>query len=456
MPDNNAKRTENKSLDAELFSSEAYPAEETRTYGDETDTPARARKKSTKKTRPASKRKRSGQPHADQNRKTLFSVNRFQKPIGFFEWMSGAGRRESRGRTIKILGHEITFWPFFLVLMALVLVGAIVLDNASIQVDSNTVTIVGLPADLEGYTLLVISDLNGSRFGDEQNSLLRRIQSLDYDCVFLLGDMVGKGGDAQPLYELLEGLGTRKPVYFICGDSDPGPYVPTARNITGTLEQMLLEDWILGAMERGAIYVDSPICIEVDSAKLWLSPATMLNINAASNQARYEDQVAQETDGVLAGLDADYASIPYTTYRKQLAVELATAVANMNATDVHLSLAHQVPSDELIDASCAHDATSKTYLTEADLILAGHSCGGVMRLPLIGAFYIDNPSLDRYGWFPAKEDVSGLSVVSESHVYITKGLSTNSNVPLMPFRLLNQPQISVITLTAKLPDSMLG
>ena len=49
MPDNNAKRTENKSLDAELFSSEAYPAEETRTYGDETDTPARARKKSTKK-----------------------------------------------------------------------------------------------------------------------------------------------------------------------------------------------------------------------------------------------------------------------------------------------------------------------------------------------------------------------------------------------------------------------
>ena len=63
--------------------------------------------------------------------------------------------------------------------------------------------------------------------------------------------------------------------------------------------------------------------------------------------------------------------------------------------------------------------------------------------------------LPRSGWFPAKEDVNGLSKLSESQVYLTGGLSTNSDLPLMFFRMFNDPEITVITLTAKLQDNML-
>ncbi len=64
-------------------------------------------------------------------------------------------------------------------------------------------------------------------------------------------------------------------------------------------------------------------------------------------------------------------------------------------------------------------------------------------------------TLPRGGWFPDQQRVSGLSEVGEAQVYITRGLSTSGSVPLMPFRLFNPPEISVITLTSTLPENML-
>ena len=45
--------------------------------------------------------------------------------------------------------------------------------------------------------------------------------------------------------------------------------------------------------------------------------------------------------------------------------------------------------------------------------------------------------------------------MDETQVYITGGLSNNGAVKLMPFRLFNGPQISVLTLTSTLPENML-
>ena len=66
-----------------------------------------------------------------------------------------------------------------------------------------------------------------------------------------------------------------------------------------------------------------------------------------------------------------------------------------------------------------------------------------------------NRLLPRSGWFPAKEDVSGLSNIGESQVFITNGLSNTSAIKLLPFRVFNDPEIAVLKLTAKLPDNML-
>ncbi|MGI6238474.1 MAG: metallophosphoesterase [Christensenellales bacterium] len=371
-------------------------------------------------------------------------------------YLSGGKRtRRSRDRKLTLFGKPLSFWPMFLFGFVLLMVVVLVLNSANLTVDRQDVTLVGLPADLENYQILVLSDLNGRRFGDEQTTLLRQIESLDYDIVVCLGDMVGKDGDPRPFYELLDGLPARKQVYFICGDSDPGPFVRTVRDARAPLSELVLADWILGAMERGAIYVDAPMEILVGASSLWLTPANMYNIEAAAALVDWKDQMAQEEGGYLAGVVADRESLPFTSYRAQLSQALLDSVNAISPTDVQIALAHVPPAKGFLQAAATHTVDDGKYLPAPELTLAGHYCGGVWNLPGIGAFYISDSSKDRYGWFPAQADVSGLSAVDETQLYITRGLSTNGDVPLLPFRLLNSPEVSVVTLTATLPTSML-
>ena len=423
-------------------------------YGDEQDVPVRRRRRSGKT---AAKAKTGKKKKASAKKKGKGA--RGKKRRSFFEWLfSGSPKRAPRRRgALRLFGREIhlSFWPVFLVGIALLLALMVLLQGNSLTVDEQEVTMVGLPEELEGYRILLLSDLNGRRFGDEQATILREIGTLDYDAVFIVGDMVGRGGDPEPFYELLEGLPSSRPVYFIAGDSDPQPVLDTTRDITGTVEQMVLADWILGAIERGATYVDAPVELEVGNASIWISPADMLNLNASELADTCEEQMLQEQEGTVLGLQSDHDTLPSTTYRYKRAQRLLQAVNSMTATDVHISLAHEPPSDEFLSASATHASSGEKYLTQPSLVLAGHYCGGVWRLPGLGAFYIPSSTADRHGWFPAQEDVQGLSNAGGTQMYITAGLSTTGSAPLMFFRFLDRPQISIIELTATLPQNML-
>ena len=423
-------------------------------YGDEQDVPVRRRRRSGKT---AAKAKTGKKKKASAKKKGKGA--RGKKRRSFFEWLfSGSPKRAPRRRgALRLFGREIhlSFWPVFLVGIALLLALMVLLQGNSLTVDEQEVTMVGLPEELEGYRILLLSDLNGRRFGDEQTTILREIGTLDYDAVFIAGDMVGRGGDPEPFYELLEGLPSSRPVYFIAGDSDPQPVLDTTRDITGTVEQMVLADWILGAIERGATYVDAPVELEVGNASIWISPADMLNLNASELADTCEEQMLQEQEGTVLGLQSDHDTLPSTTYRYERAQRLLQAVNSMTATDVHISLAHEPPSDEFLSASATHASSGEKYLTQPSLVLAGHYCGGVWRLPGLGAFYIPSSTADRHGWFPAQEDVQGLSNAGGTQMYITAGLSTTGRAPLMFFRFLDRPQLSIIELTATLPQNML-
>lgn len=363
--------------------------------------------------------------------------------------------RRSANQPFTVMGHRLSFWPVFLVFIAVVMLLVFLLNSTNLTVDEQPVTLMALSPDAEGYRILVLSDLNGKRFGDKQSTLLRELDSLDYDIVVCLGDMVGEDGDPEPFYELIEGLPASRKVYFICGDSDPGPYAPAIREESGTLAQRILADWILGAIDRGAIYVDSPEAISLDSVKLWLTPADMLNINASDSVSLWKEQTAQEESGYLEGIAADEHTLPFTNYRYLLAQEHFEAAGQMSDSDIHISLSHVPPSDSYIESSCNQSVLDGKFLTAPDIVLAGHYCGGVWNIPLLGAFYVPDSSLERYGWFPESERVSGLREIDDAQIYVTRGLSSSGDTPFMPFRLLNSPEISVITITATSPQSML-
>lgn len=429
--------------------------EEEELLGDEGDIPLRKKKKKAAE-KPKKKGKRAGKAKAKKQGRIppLFSEKKFRRKKSLFEIMSASGE-SGFFKPIHLFGHEIRFWPLFLLVALIVLVGVVVLNNSNVNVAEEKVTMVGLPDDLENYKVLVVSDLNGKRFGDEQSSLLRTVNALNYDLILCVGDMVGKGGDAEPFYEFIDGVKDPSKVYFVCGDADPGPYLSAPRQESGTLEEIVLEDWILGAVERGANYVDAPLCLDVGSSRIWLTPVSYLNLDATENQEDWKYQMRQEEDGVISGVAADYNSLPFTSYRYALAQEYYAAVKQMTASDFIIAMSHIVPNDAFIASSATHDYDAN-YMTEAELIVSGHYCGGVWQVPVFGAVYVPNRMLPRNGWFPAQEDMSGLSKVSESQVYISGGLHTTSAIPVLPFRLFNGPEIGLLTFTSKLPESILG
>lgn len=416
---------------------------------DEGEIPVR-RKKSTSA-------KKKGKPGKNKKKTTAepsFSTRRFRRRKSIFDIMSASGE-DSFFKPLHLFGHEIRFWPLFVLLLIIMLVGTVIISNGNITQLDQQITVVGLDDELENYNILVLSDLNGKRFGDRQTLLIREVESVDYDIILCMGDMVGSSGDPEPFYEFLDGLSKPECVYFICGDSDPGPFADSARDIEGTLSQIVLADWILGAIDRGANYVDVPMEVEVGDSSFWLTPTNYLNLDASAYRDTWRDQMEEEEDGVVSGLASDYSTLPFTSYRCQQAEKFYAAVNSISSTDLLIGLSHIVPDDDFIRSAATHDNDEGSYLFEPELIVSGHYCGGVWKIPYVGAFYVPNRMLPRYGWFPAKEDVSGLSQIGETQVYISGGLSTTSSIPLLLFRLFNDPEMTLLKLTAELPGNML-
>ena len=416
---------------------------ETDNYGDESDEPIVKKKKKKKKSR---------------RRSRTFSERNFRRHFSLLEFIARSftpDRTLARKKGHFIFLNRYISWkvPAALALL-LVLVIYVYYDNNSIAVDEQTVNISGLDSNLVGFRALVISDLNGVMFGDGQAVLVNSLKSLKYDVALLAGDMVGKGGDSEPFLELVRQIGPSK-VYFIAGDCDPQPVLNAPRDIVGTLDQMVLNDWVVAAQELGATYVDSPVSVTKNRGTVWITPSSLMNVNASSLLKITQDQVIQETEGTLSGLASDHDSLPVTSYREKNAQKAYNTVSSMKTSDLHICLAHEPPCDDAVLASASHLFDDGKYLMMPDIVIAGHYCAGVWRLPLIGAVYVQSNVLPRYGWFPDDSRVHGLYSMDDVKVYVTRGLSVNADLP-MTFRLFNKPGVSLVTFQATSSTNMLG
>lgn len=363
--------------------------------------------------------------------------------------------RESIGKGLRLKG--LSFGSFLIGFSVLILLMLFVANTRSIEVDNVTVSIPGLPDELEGYRILVLSDLHGESLGDEQTSLLRTINGLSYDLVLITGDMVGKDGDPEPFYQLLDGMTANRKTFFIAGDSDPGPLLDKPRDIeVGKLEEYVLEDWILGAEERGAVYLDEPMSFAVDGVTVWLTPAYMLSINASDEMAKLKLEYNTEAEAIIEGEDSFRAIYPFTAYRYARMQTLYASLSQMGENDLHLSLSHIPVTLEYVTTAQQNSSVIQddhpSYLRMVDMVMAGHYCGGVWNIPLYGALYIPNESAPRYGWLPDQDDVQGLTAMNSAYQYVSAGLGCTDAVKVPSFRLFNNSQVTVITLTATLTE----
>ena len=151
-----------------------------------------------------------------------------------------------------------------ILLLFLVLSIYTIYDNNRIKVVEQEIVIDDLPEELEGFTILQVTDLHEKEFGENQTRLIKEINSLRYDAIVFTGDMLvsGLSENYQPYYTLIEGINNKENALYVPGNSDPNNYeMPSEQTFQN-------HDFIKGMEDRGVKLLESIQSIKVGSANV--------------------------------------------------------------------------------------------------------------------------------------------------------------------------------------------
>ena len=134
-----------------------------------------------------------------------------------YKWVTEKRSKEKRiNKSIFIIGCII-------ILIVFVIVYNIELSK-TIVVIKQDVVIENLPNEFEGFTILQISDLHSSTFGENQEVLINLINNENYDIIAFTGDMMQKDDDNYKAFlDLLNGINKSDSSFYLAGNN--GPFV---------------------------------------------------------------------------------------------------------------------------------------------------------------------------------------------------------------------------------------
>ena len=333
----------------------------------------------------------------------------------------------------------------FLVVMLLGLAGLFTANLAMTHTVSYTreyVTISNLPNDLDNFTILHLSDLNGAELGDRQSAIKKAIGSRSsYGAVVLSGNMVGESGNVQPVLDLLSQLPANTPVLLLPGDADPYLYATEAHASLSAYA-----DWAQQLMDAGVIILDEPVSITVGKATIWFVPESLYTMDITSTEKAWQNQI-DVLNAQVETLTADQAALKRTAeYQVQRMQRIRETIATIKESHIQVAVSHMPLTQEGVADSRAW-ATSKVFsMSNVSLILSGGYCAGQWRIPGVGAVYV--PEL---GFFPEDTAITGMGYLSGIWQHISPGLGAGTEYPwFMPFRLFNSPGTTMLVLTSTL------
>ena len=318
-----------------------------------------------------------------------------------------------------------------LFLFAALLIGNAV-ANRFVHVFRISVPLTALPADLDGYTILHLSDLKGVEFGKDQSGFRDALRHERFDAVLLSGDMISPLGNPQPLYDLINLLKQLQPkaeIWFIPGDSDPE--ILSMQHASGGTPYA---PWVLGAEHRGAKLLNAPVLLASKSVSIWVASSSELNLDIDSQQRRFEEL------WLNAKSTGDENQTDLAEYNLKRLSGLREAQSAMKKEDLCIAVSHVPPDDSYLSSLVAPSGR------EPDLLLCGHWLGGLINLPAAGALFVPSKDLPNYGLFPG-DLYRSLMKSRTTWVYHNPGLGNwDSHYPVFFRRLFNPPCAALLTL----------
>ncbi|HHY17684.1 MAG TPA: metallophosphoesterase [Firmicutes bacterium] len=260
-------------------------------------------------------------------------------------------------------------------------------ENTSLQVTQYQITFADMPAEFDGFRIALVSDLHGNTFGHAQAVLVSEISRFEPDLIAISGDLFDErpfsGG---PAFALLEGIHGLAPVYYVTGNHE----IWSERF-----------DSVQGQIEKSGVVV-------------------------------LRNQVQEYTRGnskiYIGGLDDPSVFGPESPRQKQQYEQVLSRITGDMETGAFTVLLAHRPQFMDTYSSCG-----------ANLVLAGHAHGGLIRLPGIGGLIAPGQGLKpRY--------TSGLYTKGNTTMVVGRGLG---NSGFYQIRVFNRPELVLVTLRCK-------
>lgn len=265
--------------------------------------------------------------------------------------MAGKPKKRRRKRRLGV---------FFLLLI--VFGGYLRWENTTLQVTEFDASFASLPHGFDGCRIVVLSDLHGAEFGQENEDLLAAVAAQKPEYIFYLGDLEDRfRGYMEGYAETIgAGLSAIAPTYYVTGN----------------------HEWAVGGV-----------------------PELKKALEAAGVTVLTNQYVTLERNGdsmILAGIDDPNGYADQKT-PEELAAELYAAEGD----PFWLLLAHR-----------GNRFPTQYSLLGADLVLSGHGHGGIWRLP-----FTDGLIGNDFELFPSY--MAGFYEENGSVLFATRGLGNS-------------------------------
>lgn len=228
-----------------------------------------------------------------------------------------------------------------------------------------------VPKAFDGYKIIIISDLHHKNFGNNQSELIKAVKASNPDLILLTGDIVDKNHtDMESIEDLLKGIEGVAPAYYVTGNHEMDM---GAKNQYEELKRLLKN---YGVTDLN----DSDIFIERENDVIHLYGKSYLSKNISEKLEVCDDE--------------KFSILMY-----------------------HCS-----------------DSFDKISNHGYDIIMSGHTHGGIVRLPIVGGVFGNSRRL-----FPKYD--GGIFVENNCTLISSRGLG-DAIIP----RFYNPPELVVVTL----------
>jgi predicted MPP superfamily phosphohydrolase len=243
-------------------------------------------------------------------------------------------------------------------------------EAATLTVTALDLAFPSLPPAFDGWRLFHLSDLHLYGPSRMVDRVLAAVEQAHPDAIIITGDLISARRALAPAQELLRALAVDRPTWVVLGNADHRVHPD-----------------------------DGPV------AEYRATGAHVL-VNASATVTRGDDEIR------LVGVDDAHDHYD----------DLERALTGVAAHEFTMLLSH---SPEILD---------QPGVARVDLILAGHTHGGQIRLPLVGVFYAHSRLGTKY--------LEGLHRLGRATVFITRGVGTTR----LGLRYHCPPEVAVITL----------